>query len=393
MVSVLGFGAMRLPIVNGDQSKINESEAIKMIRYAIDHGVNYVDTAYPYHGGNSEVLVGKVLKDGYREKVKVATKMPIGMFVNTREDLDKIFDQQLKRLQVDYIDFYLLHGLNRDNWRKTLDLNVLDWAEKQMNEDKIKYFGFSFHDEFEVLKEIVDGYDKWTFCQIQLNYVDDESSQRTPGVKGLKYASSKGLAVVIMEPLRGGMLTTKPPKEVQTIWDEAEIKRSPVEWGLLWVWNHPEVSVVLSGMSTMEQVVENISIADRSGPNILSLKDLEIISKVKENYLQYGFIGCTQCRYCTPCPQGVSIPEILAFYNEFLRSPGGEDKRREIMEKYHSAVPAENRANACVKCGTCEEKCPQNLPIRRFLSEVQWFLGMPPPRNLAQRERTDRTED
>lgn len=379
MVSALGFGAMRLPTVNGDTSKINESEAIKMIRYAIDHGVNYVDTAYMYHGGNSEVLVGKALKDGYKEKVKVATKMPIGMFANTKEDLDRIFNQQLKRLQLNCIDFYLLHGLNRESWLKAQNLNALDWAERQMAEGKIKHFGFSFHDEFEVFKEIIDSYDKWTFCQIQLNYVDTESSPRTPGIEGLKYAHSRGLAVVIMEPLRGGMLATKPPKEVQEIWDKAEIKRSPAEWGLLWVWNHPEVSVVLSGMNTMEQVVENVDIADRSGPNMLTPKELEIISKVRERYLQYGFIGCTKCRYCMPCPQGVNIPEILAFYNEFLRSPGGEAKRREIMEKYHAAVPPENRADVCVRCGTCEEKCPQSLPIRKFLSEGMFFLGMPRP--------------
>jgi len=382
-VSVLGFGAMRLPTINGDPSKINEPEAIKMIRYAIDHGVNYVDTAYMYHGGNSEVLVGKALKDGYKEKAKVATKMPIGMFVKTREDLDRIFNQQLKRLQLDYVDFYLLHGLNKDAWLKTLDLNVLDWAEKQMAEGRIKHFGFSLHDEFEVFKEIIDSYDKWDFCQIQLNYVDTESSPRTPGIKGLKYAHSRELAVVIMEPLRGGMLATKPPKEVQEIWDSAETKRSLAEWGLLWVWNHPEVSVVLSGMSTMEQVVENISIADRSSPNILTPKDLELISKVRERYLQYGFIGCTKCRYCMPCPQGVKIPEILGFYDEFLRSLGGEAKRREIMEKYQATVSSENRASACVKCGVCEEKCPQSLPIRKFLSEVQFFFENIPPPSLS----------
>ncbi|MEM2522099.1 MAG: aldo/keto reductase, partial [Candidatus Bathyarchaeia archaeon] len=286
---------------------------------------------------------------------------------------------QLKRLQLDCIDFYLLHGLNRESWLKAQNLNALDWAEKQMAEGRIKHFGFSFHDEFEVFKEIIDSYDKWAFCQIQLNYVDTESSPRTPGIEGLKYAHSRGLAVVIMEPLRGGMLATKPPKEVQEIWDKAEIKRSPAEWGLLWVWNHPEVSVVLSGMSTMEQVMENVSIADRSDPNTLTPKELDVISKVRERYLQYGFIGCTKCRYCMPCPQGVNIPEILAFYNEFLRSPGGEAKRREIMEKYHAAVPPENRADACVRCGTCEEKCPQSLPIRKFLSEVLFFLGMPRP--------------
>lgn len=377
-VSVLGFGAMRLPVIDGDPSRINEPEAIRMIRYGIDHGINYVDTAYPYHGGNSEVVVGKALRDGYREKTRVATKMPIGMFVKTRDDLDRIFREQLRRLQLDYVDFYLLHGLNREAWRKALELNVLEWAEKKMDEGTIKYFGFSFHDDFEVFKEIINGYDKWSFCQIQYNYVDTESGRHTPGRKGLEYAYSRGLGVVIMEPLKGGMLTVPPPREVQEIWDEAESKRTLAEWGLLWVWNHPEVSVALSGMSTMEQVIENVAIADRLSPNMLQSKDLKIISRVREKYLQYGFIGCTGCRYCMPCAQGVSIPEILAFYNTVLRSFGDEGNRRKLIDQFQSEIPPEKRANACIKCGECEKKCPQNLPIRKLLADSLWILRMPP---------------
>ncbi|MBS7648154.1 MAG: aldo/keto reductase [Candidatus Bathyarchaeia archaeon] len=373
--SVLGFGAMRLPTLDGDYNRVNEPEAIRMIRYAVDHGVNYIDTAYPYHGGNSEVVVGKALKDGYRDKVRIATKMPIGR-VSKPEELDEIFNEQLRRLQLDYVDFYLLHGLNRDGWRKTLDLNALDWAERQIAEGRIRHFGFSFHDEFEVFKEIIDGYSGWTFCQIQYNYVDNESSVRTPGTIGLKYAASRGLAVVVMEPIKGGLLAVTPPKEVQAIWDEAEVKRSPAEWALLWVWNHPEVSVALSGMSTMEQVIENIRIADRSAPNILTPKELEIITRVKEKYLQHGFVGCTGCRYCMPCPQGVRIPDILAFLNMALRAD--EPQRREVIDRYNAAIPQENRAETCIRCGTCESKCPQNLPIRKLLSDARWVLRAPP---------------
>ncbi|KYH41035.1 MAG: aldo/keto reductase [Candidatus Bathyarchaeota archaeon B26-2] len=365
-VSALGFGAMRLPVIGGDPSRIDEPEAIRMIRYAVDHGVNYIDTAYPYHGGNSEIVVGKALRDGYREKVRVATKMPIGL-VNSREDLDRIFDEQLKKLQTDHIDFYLLHGLNRERWAKTLDLNVLDWAEKVMAEGKIGYLGFSFHDEFEVFKEIIDGYDGWTFCQILYNYIDEDFQA---GKRGLKYAASKGLAVVVMEPIAGGMLAVPPPPEIQAIWNESEIKRTPAEWALQWVWNHPEVSVALSGMSTMEQVVENIKSADRSGPNILTEKELELISRVREKYRQYGFIGCTGCRYCMPCPQGVSIPEIFALYNEYSRRRREGDAQREIIKKYQETIPPEKGAKICVKCGECEEKCPQQLPIRNLLARA-----------------------
>ncbi|MEM2848973.1 MAG: aldo/keto reductase [Candidatus Bathyarchaeia archaeon] len=377
-VSALGFGTMRLPIVDNDFRKVDELEAIKMIRYAIDHGVNYIDTAYGYHHGNSEIVIGKALKDGYRDNVRVATKMPIFM-VNKREELDEIFNEQLRRLQLECIDFYLLHNLSRDSWRKTLDLNVLDWAERQMAEGKIRYLGFSFHDEFEVFKEIIDNYSGWTFCQIQYNYMDTESSRQTPGTAGLKYASSRGLAVVVMEPIKGGLLAVTPPKEVQAIWDGAEVKRSPAEWALLWVWNHPEVSVALSGMSTMEQVIENVQFADCSGPNMLTSKDLEIIVRVRERYLQYGFVGCTGCQYCMPCPQGVRIPDVLAFLNEALR-PGDPQRHNEIIERYYAVIPQENRAEACIRCGTCENKCPQNLPIRRFLSDARWILGRPRPR-------------
>ena len=365
-VSALGFGAMRLPVIGGDRSKVDEAEAIRMIRYAIDHGVNYIDTAYPYHGGNSEVVVGKALEDGYRERVRVATKLPIWM-INSREDLDRVFNEQLRKLRTDRVDFYLMHGLNRERWSKVLELNILDWAERMVADGRIGYLGFSFHDEFEVFKEIIDGYGGWTLCQILYNYMDVDFQA---GRRGLKYAASKGLAVVVMEPIRGGMLAIKPPPEIQAIWDEADVKRSPAEWALQWVWNHPEVSVALSGMSTMEQVIENVRSADRSGPNKLTRKELELISRVREMYLRYGFIGCTGCRYCTPCPQGVNIPDIFKLYNEFLKSSRDREVQRRVIERYRREIPPESGAKNCVKCGECEEKCPQQLPIRELLAKA-----------------------
>lgn len=365
-VSALGFGAMRLPTIGGDTGNIDEPEAITLLRYAIDQGVNYLDTGYMYHGGKSEILVGKALKDGYREKIKLATKMPMRL-VNSREDLDRIFSDQLLKLQSKHIDFYLFHGLNKANWLKVKELKALEWAEELKKNGKISHLGFSFHDNLEVFKEIIDGYEGWTLCQIQYNYVDYNYQA---GTKGLKYAASKGLAVVVMEPVQGGNLAIKPPPEIQAIWDEAEIKRTPAEWALQWVWNQPEVSVALSGMSNYQQVVENIQSANHSTPGILSKKELEIISRVRKGYLDYGLVGCTGCRYCQPCPQGVAIPEILALYNEYYKKRGDEAAQDQVINSRQDRVPQEKWATACIKCGECEEKCPQQLQIRNLLNKV-----------------------
>jgi len=366
MASALGFGAMRLPIIDNDRAKVDEVEAIKMIRYAIDRGVNYIDTAYPYHRGNSEIVVGKALQDGYRERVRIATKMPIWM-VNSQEDMDRFLDEQLKRLQTENVDFYLLHGLNSERWSKLRDLKVFEWAEKAIADGRIQHLGFSFHDEYNVFKDMIDGYDGWTLCQIQYNYLDEEYQA---GRKGLQYAASKGLAVIVMEPIAGGMLAITPPKEIQAIWDTAEVKKTPAEWALRWVWNQPEVSVVLSGMSTMTQVIENVNSAKRSGPNALTEKELELISRVRQKYQTYGLIGCTGCGYCTPCPHGVEIPDIFTLYNEHYTKRLDSKAREEVVNKYRESVPSEGRAKNCAKCGECEDKCPQKLPIRNLLQDA-----------------------
>jgi predicted aldo/keto reductase-like oxidoreductase len=361
-VSALGFGVMRLPTIGGDASKINEPEAIRMIRYAVDQGVNYLDTAYPYHRGNSEIVVGKALQDGYREKTRVATKMPTWL-INSQDDMDKYLSEQLSRLQLDCVDFYLFHGLNKERWKKLEELNVLEWSEKKIDEGKFKHLGFSFHDEYDVFKNIIDSYDRWTLCQIQYNYLDEHYQA---GTRGLKYAASKGLAVVVMEPIAGGRLAFKPPKAIQKLWDNAPIRRTPAEWALQWVWNHPEVSVALSGMSTFEQVKENVQSANRSGANILPDNELNVINQVRRRYKKLGFVGCTSCRYCMPCPEGVNVPEILLLYNEYYLKRGDD----EIKRKYWEHITPESQAKRCARCGKCEELCPQHLQIREILSRA-----------------------
>jgi hypothetical protein len=365
--SALGFGAMRLPVVDGDASKIDVPEAEKMIIYAIDHGVNYVDTAYPYHRGKSEPLLGDIFRRGYREKVRLATKMPTWL-INSKEDMDRYFQEQLRRLRTDYVDFYLFHGLTEGRWQKLASLNVLDWAEKRIQEDRIKHLGFSFHDEFAVFKNIIDGYDNWTMCQILYNYMD---ANFQAGSKGLEYAAAKGLAVVVMEPIGGGRLAVKTPDDIQKIWDEAPTRRTPAEWALRWVWNHLEVSVVLSGMSTMQQVKENVEAADHSEPNNLTRQELHLVERVSQKYRELGFVGCTGCRYCLPCPQGVNIPEIISLYNEFFM----KDRNDEVKSKYWEHITPESEAKRCARCKQCEKLCPQQLPVSDVMSRAAFLFA------------------
>ena len=370
-VSALGFGAMRLPTKEG---KINEEEAARMLRYAIDCGVNYVDTAYPYHDQTSEGFVGRALQDGYRKKVKVATKLPVWL-VDKPEDLDKFLNKQLERLQMDYVDFYLLHSLNRESWYKIRDLGVLDWAEKAMADGRFRHLGFSFHGDYEEFVEIIDAYN-WEMCQIQYNYMD---IQNQAGVKGLKYAADKGLAVVIMEPLLGGRLVG-PPQPVQQIWDQATNKRTPAGWGLHWLWNQPEISTVLSGMSNLEQVKENVALAADSGVGVLNDEELALYDQVRAKYRELTAISCTNCRYCMPCPQGVDIPKNFKNYNDGIMFNKPESARGEYAWwKYayevQKSADTDIRAENCIQCQQCESKCPQKIPISKWMKTVAGVLG------------------
>ena len=362
-VSALGFGAMRLPVLDNDSGKINIPLATQMVRYAIDQGVNYVDTAYPYHNGESERFLAGALKDGYREKIKLATKMP-SWLVKTEADLDRYLEEQLKKLDVDDIDFYLLHAMNKGYWENYKKVDVFSWAEKKMSEGLFHHLCFSFHDDYEVFESIVTGYDNWTMAQIQYNYMD---INRQAGRKGLKIAADRGLAVVIMEPLRGGRLAQNPaPKSVEAVWAKSEYDWTPAAWALQWLWDQPEVSVVLSGMSAIEQVKENLETASTSGIGKLRVKDLSLIDEVREAYDALAPIPCTKCEYCLPCPNGVAIPKIFEIYNEGVMY----DEFSGARWAYHNQIKPEARADNCIECGECEAACPQSIQIIDWLAKA-----------------------
>ena len=365
-VSALGFGAMRLPVKGEESSEIDEEQAIKMIRTAIDNGVNYVDTAWPYHGKESEPLVGKALRDGYRGKVKLATQM-LSWELEERKDLDHYLNKQLERLEVDKIDFYLLHALNREYWEKYQKLNATEWLDQKIAEGKIGHAGFSFHDDLQIFKEIVDSY-QWTFCQIQYNYLDKDYQA---GQEGLKYAADKGLAVVIMEPLMGGKLAAEPPEEIKEIWKQGDIQDlNPVKWALYWLWNQPEVSVVLSGMSELSQVEENLQLADEFSKDAMGENQVKALEKSGEKYREISPVECTGCNYCMPCPNELSIPTLFRLYNDAEVYGRYEENK----ETYYGDL-LNKKASDCVACGECLDACPQNLPIIELMKETAEYFG------------------
>jgi predicted aldo/keto reductase-like oxidoreductase len=368
-VSALGFGCMRLPTSGETKSNIDEPEAARMLHHAIDHGVNYVDTAYPYHGGNSEWFLGRALQGGYREKIRLATKLPTWL-METADDFDTYLNEQLDKLQTDHIDFYLLHGLRESRWPKVRDMGVREWAEKAIADGRIGHLGFSFHDSTDVLKEIVDAHD-WTFCQIQHNYMDIENQA---GTKGLRHAAAKGLAVVIMEPLLGGKLVNSPDP-IQALWDSAAAKRAPADWALQWLWNQPEVAVVLSGMSAMQHVEENVASAGVSGTGTLTSDELALFDQVRKKYDELCPIPCTKCGYCMPCPNGVDIPRNFGAYNVGVMY----EKPDAAREEYNNWIDEEKRASACIQCRECEEKCPQSILISEWMPIVHQVLGEDQP--------------
>lgn len=360
-VSILGFGCMRLPVLKDAPDEIDEHEAIRQIRYGIDQGINYIDTAYPYHFGKSEALVGKALQDGYREQVQLATKLP-SYLIETRQDMDRYLDEQLERLQTDHIDFYLLHAVNQKYWDNYVKLDVFDFIDKAITSGKIRNIGFSFHDDFSLFQKVIDTYN-WDFCQIQLNYMDEDYQA---GLKGLRYATEKEIDVIIMEPLRGGKLAGDVPEDVHAIWKSYPQHHSPAGWALRYLWDYPEVKVVLSGMGQIEQIKDNLKEADAARPHMLTNQEKALIQQVKEIYLSRTKINCTNCKYCMPCPFGVDIPDNFNYFNQ-AHMFGALSA---VRDQYETFVKISARANQCTECGKCESLCPQHLPIRETLKEV-----------------------
>lgn len=353
LVSALGFGCMRFPI--NEDNTINEDLAISMLRHAIDSGVNYVDTAYPYHQGTSELVVGKALKDGYREKVYLADKLPVWL-LESEDDFDKYLDEQLEKLGTDHIDFYLLHALSKERFEeKVKKFNLTKKLEEARAAGKIRYIGFSFHDSLDIFKEIIDYYDGWDFCQIQYNYIN---LTHQAGTEGLEYAASKGLGVIIMEPLLGGKLANLAP-HVAEAFPEG---KAHVEYALDYLWDKEEVSLLLSGMSTPEQVEDNLLYAGRSHVGMVTEEDRKAYAKAKEIFDKMALVNCTKCAYCMPCPFGLNIPELFAAYN--MTASHGMSPAKEAY------AALSTKADACRACHHCEKECPQHIRISEIMPKV-----------------------
>jgi uncharacterized protein len=368
-LSVLGFGCMRLPVIDNKSDKINYEKAEHLLHYAIEHGVNFVDTAWFYHAaifgqkGESEPFVGEALSGKWREKVHLATKMPL-FTLRQKEQMEEYLTAQLERLKTEYLDFYLLHGLNGEIWEKMKGFGVREFLDRKKAEGKINHACFSFHGTSDDFIKICDEYD-WTYAQIQYNYMDTDFQA---GYRGLKYAESKGINLVVMEPLKGGKLTRNLPAEMISVIDSAPVKKSPAELALRFVWNEPGVKSLLSGMNEFEQLEENLRIAEEGLPDSLNKEDLLIYDQLRSALNKRTRIDCTACRYCMPCSSGVEIPEILAALNTASLwndpNPWGTGYLR-----------IRGKASKCTACRECEEVCPQGLPVSSLMKEAITMFG------------------
>lgn len=363
-LSVLGFGCMRLPTIDNKTDKIDYPKAKHLIHHAVGRGVNFVDTAYFYHAqvfgqrGESEAFLGEALSGGWREKVHVATKMPVYKIFQ-REQMDEILKEQLERLRTDYVDFYLLHGLNGELWDRMRNLGVREFLNEKKAEGKFRFPAFSFHGKVEDFIRICNEYE-WAYAQIQYNYMDISFQA---GRRGIRHAAEKGMGVVVMEPLRGGKLARNLPKEVTSILNGFSIKRSPAEWALRFVWDEAGVSSLLSGMNAMDQVEENIRAADNGHPDSLTSDEISMFDKLRNAMEARKKADCTACRYCMPCASGVDIPGVLTALN----SAAIWNDPNPWFTEYLSV---DGKAGKCTECKVCEDICPQKLPISSLMKEA-----------------------
>ena len=360
--SLLGFGCMRFPVTA--DGKIDEATAEKMLDRAMEMGVTYYDTAYPYHGGDSEPFVGRVLNKYDRSSYFLATKLPIWL-VESREEAEKKFYKQLERLDKDYVDFYLIHALDKERFEKVKKLDIVGMCEDLRKKGKIRYLGFSFHDDYEVFEEIIN-YHHWDFCQIQYNYMDTEIQA---GDKGYRLAEEKGIPMVIMEPVRGGLLSGFS-QDIEEMFRKVNPDKSVASWALRWVASHPNVKVVLSGMSDPDQVEDNLSTFNNFQP--LSAKEEETVKQVVDTLRARVQNRCTGCRYCMPCPQGVNIPDSFRIWNDYHIY-----QKYSVVKDRWEGMKEEEKPMNCVECGACEEQCPQKINIREDLKRAQAELDAP----------------
>jgi predicted aldo/keto reductase-like oxidoreductase len=375
-ISALGFGCMRFPLVPGTED-IDKEKTRELIKAAYNEGVNYYDTAWPYHHGTSEEVLGSILQEeNLRDKVYIADKCPVWE-IKEEADFDRILDEQLRRLKTDHIDFYLLHAMNASSWENMKKLHATSFLERAKKLGKIKHIGFSFHDSLDVFKKMIDEYAGWEFCQVQYNYLDDDGEQQTsnPGKQALAYAAKHEIGVIVMEPLRGGLLAN-PPKGVRDIFAAAETPRLPAEWGLRFVWESQEVVTALSGMNDMTQVLVNCATASTAFPNSLPQKQLAVVKQAKDWFESRIKVPCTHCNYCMPCPQGVSIPDVFSEYNDAsLRGAFEEGAPKTVSADYIKLKKEGKGADKCVSCGLCATKCPQHIKIPDVLKEAGEKLG------------------
>jgi predicted aldo/keto reductase-like oxidoreductase len=369
-VSVLGFGCMRLPVIDHKPDQIDYPKAAELLHYAIEHGVNYVDTAYFYHGvnfgaaGASEPFLGEALSGGWRDRVNLATKLPVGL-VRERADMDRLLAEQLERLKTDRLDFYLLHGLSGESWARVRDLGVIEFLESARDRGLIRFPAFSFHGKAEDFVRICDEYDDWAFGQIQYNYMDIGFQA---GYSGLRHAADKGMGVVVMEPLKGGKLAANLPAELDGIFSAREEGWTPAEWALRFVWNESGVSMLLSGMNEIDQLAENLRVAEQASADSLTTDQLSVYGSARLALAERIKADCTACRYCMPCASGVDIPDVLAALNNAAM---WEDSNAWLTG--YTAV--KGKANLCSACGACEGVCPQGLPIPQLMKDAVETFG------------------